>query len=96
MIDLLEAEPFTRWLTGLRDPVGRQAIARRLRQLEQGSFGDAKSVGGGVSELRISVGPGYRLYFHRRGLTVVLLLCGGDKATQDRDIARAQKMVQEL
>ena len=65
-------------------------------RLALGNFGDTKSVGGGVSELRIDHGPGYRVYFTKRGLTIVILLCGGDKRTQAKDIAKAQKMAQEV
>lgn len=96
MIEVIESEVFTAWLGRLRDPVGRAAILRRLRQLQADVWGDVKSVGGGVSELRISVGPGYRVYFKRRGATMVLLLCGGDKGSQTRDIARARRMAEQL
>ncbi len=68
----------------------------RIERIEDGNFGDAKPVGGGVSELRISYGPGYRVYFARRGQAVVILLCGGDKGSQSRDIARAQAMAENL
>jgi len=80
----------------LRDVTAQSRIAVRLRRVSIGNLGDAKPVGGGVSELRIDQGPGYRLYFTRRGLEVVILLCGGDKRTQAADIKRAQKMAAEL
>ncbi len=80
----------------MRDVTAQSRIAVRLRRVSIGNLGDAKPVGGGVSELRIDQGPGYRLYFTRRGLEVVILLCGGDKRTQAADIKRAQKMAAEL
>ena len=87
---------FARWLASLRDLRARIAIARRIERLAAGHVGDAKSIGRGVSELRIDVGPGYRVYFMRRGAAIVILLCGGDKATQQRDIQAAQRMAEEL
>ncbi len=85
-------EPFTDWLRSLRDKVAAARIRVRLHQIEAGNFGDCKSVGGGVTERRIHVGPGYRVYFGRYGSTIVLLLCGGDKKTQPADIVRAQTL----
>ena len=79
-----------RWLEGLRD---RQAVARvltRIDRLERGLFGDCKSCGGGVWELRVDWGPGYRVYYARAGAAIILLLCGGDKTTQQADILKAQ------
>jgi putative addiction module killer protein len=76
--------------------VKRARITARLRRLSLGNPGDVKSVGGGVSEMRIDHGPGYRVYFVRRGDLIVVLLCGGDKRTQDRDIARAIRLAQEI
>jgi len=87
---------FLDWRDGLRDTRAKARIAARLLALESGNWGDAKSVGGGVTELRIHVGPGYRLYLTRRGVSWVLLLCGGDKDSQARDIATAQAMAREL
>lgn len=84
------------WLTGLKDVHARARIAKRLDRLGLGIPGDAKSVGQGVSELRFSFGPGYRVYFTVRGEVIVILLCGGDKGSQRRDIARAAAMVREL
>ena len=77
------------WVDGLKDQVGRKAVVRRVLRIELGNFGDHKFVRDGVSELRIDVGPGYRLYYAQDGDRVVLLLCGGDKGTQQRDIERA-------
>jgi putative addiction module killer protein len=82
--------PFREWLEGLRDRQARAKIRVRLNRIRLGNFGDCKSVGGGISELRIPHGPGYRVYFGRRGDTVVILLYGGDKKTQSSDIALAQ------
>lgn len=87
---------FSRWLSGLRDVRGKVAILRRLERLRTGNLGDVKSVGIGVSELRLDIGPGYRMYFTRRGDVVILLLCGGDKASQQRDIKLAQQLAGEI
>ena len=76
--------------------VGKAIIAKRIRAAEAGRFGDCESVGEGVSEMRIHFGPGYRAYFTRRGEVVFLLLLGGDKSTQNRDIKRAREMAREL
>ncbi len=92
MFDVVESDTFTRWVEGLRD---RRAVARiqaRLRNVAMGNFGDTRSVGDGVSEMRIHYGPGYRLYFMRQGSNVVVLLCGGDKDGQQRDIALAKRI----
>lgn len=83
-------EPFKEWLYGLRDVDGRKRILARLSRLEQGNFGDCASVGDGVSELRMFFGPGYRVYFGEHGDVVVILLCGGDKSSQNRDIEQAK------
>jgi putative addiction module killer protein len=80
----------------LRDENARVRIAIRIQRLEHGNSGDVKPVGGGVSEMRIDYGPGYRLYFVSRGRTVVILLCGGDKRSQPRDVARAIEMAQKV
>ena len=82
--------PFREWLHALRDVRARARIRVRLNRVRLGNFGDAKSIGDGVSELRIPYGPGYRVYFARTGSTVVLLLCGGDKSTQKRDVNTAK------
>ena len=82
---------FRDWLEGLRDRQARAKIRVRLNRVRLGNFGDCKSAGHGVSELRIPHGPGYRVYFGRKGNTVVILLYGGDKKTQSGDIALAQK-----
>lgn len=83
--------PFRTWLRRLTDHQARARIRVRLNRLRLGSFGDTKSLGEGVSEMRIPYGPGYRVYFGRRGKTAVILLCGGPKKTQSRDIAKAKE-----
>lgn len=88
-------EPFTDWLNSLRDPTTRRRILKRLLQLEQGHYGDFKPVGSGVNELRFFFGAGYRVYFAEDGETLVVLLCGGDKSSQRRDIQQAQDYWQE-
>ena len=84
-------EPFTRWFDNLKDLEAVARIARRLDRLELGNWGDCKPIGEAVSELRIDYGPGYRVYVARDGNTLVILLCGGDKKTQKKDIKTAQK-----
>ncbi len=92
---LAETIVFSRWLGGLKDPRAKAAIVFRLRQVAAGHWGDVKSVGGGVSELRWHIGPGYRVYFTRRGNRIVLLLAGGDKSSQAKDIAKAKELAKE-
>ncbi len=95
MIEIIEGGTFKRWVDSLRD---RRAIARidaRLRRVSMGHIGDAQSVGDGVFEMRIHYGPGYRLYFIREGETLIVLLCGGNKDSQERDIARAKRIAKE-
>lgn len=95
-IEVVRTEAFNRWLDGLRDVRGRSVIAQRILRLAAGQLGDFKSVGAGVYELRIDHGPGYRLYFTRRGDRLIVLLCGGDKQSQRRDIARARILAEEI
>jgi putative addiction module killer protein len=83
-------------LDDLRDLKAKARIVIRLDRVAEGNFGDAKPVGEGVSELRIDTGPGYRVYFARFGRTVVMLLCGGDKSSQDRDVAKAKAIARTL
>lgn len=83
---------FESWIEGLRDVRGRARILNQLRKLGDGNFGNARSVGEGVHELRMDFGPGYRAYFINRGNRLILLLCGGDKSSQTRDIALAREM----
>lgn len=87
--------PFADWLAALKDRRSAGIVRARLNRIRLGNFGDCRSVGGGVEELRIDFGPGYRVYFGRRGTMVVVLLCGGSKGTQTRDIAAAQKYWKE-
>lgn len=88
---VVQTETFAAWHTGLRDMRAKVAIARRIERIQAGTLGDVKSLGGVVSELRVDIGPGYRLYFTMRKRVVVILLCGGDKKTQRADIRHAQK-----
>lgn len=83
-------EPFTEWLYGLRDAMGRKRILARVARLEQGNTGDCEPIGNGLSELRMFFGPGYRVYFGEHGNSIVVLLCGGDKGSQSKDIRRAK------
>ncbi|HEV2816295.1 MAG TPA: type II toxin-antitoxin system RelE/ParE family toxin [Allosphingosinicella sp.] len=85
-------EAFESWLDGLRDHRGRARMLNQLRKLGDGNFGNAKSLGEGVHELRMDFGPGYRAYFINRNDRLILLLCGGDKSSQKRDIALAREM----
>ena len=96
MLELRRTSAFEIWLTGLRDRRGRAKIAARIDRLALGHAGDVAPVGQGVSELRLHFGPGYRVYFLRRGINVVVLLGGGDKATQKRDIAAALEAAANL
>jgi putative addiction module killer protein len=96
MFELRRTAEFLSWFQGLRDRAAAQRIVVRLERMARGNLGDVKPVGEGVSEARIKAGPGYRLYFVRRGEVVIVLLCGGDKSSQDRDIARAKAMAKEI
>lgn len=96
MIEVRQTIAFTKWLGGLRDRNARIRIAMRIHRMELGNPGDVKPVGEGVSEMRITYGPGYRVYFVQDGDTIVILLCGGDKSSQSRDIAEAKQMAKEL
>lgn len=87
---------FSKWLSKIRDAVAKVSIVRRVARLENGNFGDSKSVGGGVYELRIDVGKGYRVYFTNKDNKMVVLLVGGDKSMQDEDIKTAKKMAKEV
>lgn len=89
MLKVVMTENFEKWLDGLRDPATRRRLVLRLRKASLGNLGDVKAVGQGVYEMREFFGPGWRMYFARRGNTLILMLGGGSKATQDRDIATA-------
>ncbi|WP_372053860.1 type II toxin-antitoxin system RelE/ParE family toxin [Tistrella mobilis] len=95
MIELKQTAAFAKWESRLQDKRARTIIASRLMRLAEGLPGDVEPVGDGVSELRIHYGPGYRIYFQRRGNLLIVLLCGGDKASQARDIAAAKKLAKE-
>lgn len=95
-LEVRRTAAFEAWLAKLRDRGARAIIAQRITRLAAGQIGDAKSVGEGLRELRIDHGPGYRIYFVRRGEKIVVLLCGGDKGSQSRDIARARYLAQEV
>ncbi len=94
-IEIRQTTVFGDWLRALRDSQARARIAARTRRLAFGNVGDVRPVGEGVSELRIHHGPGYRVYFVQRGALLILLLCGGDKSTQDRDIEIAKRLARE-
>jgi len=87
---------FDRWLARLRDVRGKAMIIKRIRSAERGNLGDCRNVGGGVMEMRIHVGPGYRVYFARKSDLLYVLLCAGTKSRQQRDIVRARMMMQQL
>lgn len=94
-IVVVETEQFRNWLDGLRDRKAQLRIDDRLRRLAGGNAGDAKSVGDGVQELRLHFGPGYRVYYIWRDGVLIILLCGGDKGSQARDIAKAKELAKE-
>ena len=96
MYTLRQTLAFQDWLDALKDLRAQVRIVARLRLVEAGNLGDCKAVGGGVSEMRVDIGPGYRLYFTRRGNLLIVMLAGGDKATQSRDIKRAQRILKQL
>jgi putative addiction module killer protein len=93
---LAETDEFHHWLGSLADRRAKARIVDRLKRASNGNFGDVKPAGSGVSEMRIDYGPGYRVYFFRRGKKLVILLCGGDKKTQKSDIAQAVRMKGEI
>ena len=96
VVEVRKTAAFVKWLDGLRDARAKARILLRLRRLSLGNFGDWKPVGNSVSELRIDYGPGYRVYLTRRGSSVIILLAGGTKKSQSRDIKRAISLAQEL
>jgi putative addiction module killer protein len=95
MLEIFRSDTFDRWLRDLRDTRARARIGARILRLSHGNPGDVKPVGSGVSEMRIDYGPGYRVYFTRRGALVIVLLCGGDKRTQDADIKLAIEIAED-
>ena len=96
MIEVRQTEVFAKWLVGLRDLRARARIQARIDRLESGNAGDAKPVGEGVSEMRIDYGPGYRIYFVHRGAELIILLAGGDKSSQSKDIRKALNLARNI
>jgi putative addiction module killer protein len=96
MFIVRQTQEFQDWLDRLRDLRAQVRIAARLRLAEAGNLGDWKPVGGEVSEMRVDIGPGYRLYFTRKGSILIVMLAGGDKSTQARDIKRARRILKQL
>ncbi len=96
MFRLVRTDEFMDWLENLRDLSAYDRISARLARITLGNFGDVKQVGNGVSELKFDFGPGYRIYFQLRGAVVILLLCGGDKSSQAKDIKRAARLAADI
>jgi putative addiction module killer protein len=96
MVEIRKTEIFAKWLDGLNDIRARARIQVRIERLAAGNPGDVKAVGEGVSELRIDYGPGYRVYYRKRGQNVVILLAGGEKSTQAKDIKTALRLAKNL
>jgi putative addiction module killer protein len=96
VIEIRRTEGFGLWLDGVRDLRGRARVQARIERLAHGNAGDVRPVGGGVSELRIDYGPGYRVYFKQRGRELIILLGGGDKSTQAKDIKTALRLARNL
>ena len=96
MVEIKTTDVFSRWLGRLRDPQGKAAILRRVERMRRGLAGDVKSVGDGVKEMRIASGPGYRVYYVERAGEIVVLLCAGNKSTQQADIDRAKALAIEV
>jgi putative addiction module killer protein len=96
MIEVRRTEEFSRWLRRLRDANAVARIVSRIRRMELGNLGDSKSLRGGLMEMRIDYGAGYRVYYVRRGTEIVILLCGGDKRTQQQDIKQARELAERL
>lgn len=95
MVEVFKSATFDAWLSGLRDRRAAVRVQVRIDRLAAGNAGDVKPVGDGISELRIDQGPGYRVYFIQRGAVIVVLLCGGDKSTQETDIRAAKRIAQD-
>jgi len=94
MVEIQQSATFMRWLRSLRDARGARIVAR-IDRMAAGNLGDAKPIGGGLSEIRIHYGPGYRVYFMQRGTALIVLLCGGDKRDQAKDIESARRIAQD-
>jgi putative addiction module killer protein len=95
-VSVLQTDEFRDWLDRLRDDRAKARIAARIRRMERENPGDVRALGGGLIEMRIDFGPGYRIYWVRRGRSIILLLCGGDKRSQQRDITKARALIEEL
>jgi putative addiction module killer protein len=96
MVEIRKTDTFAKWIDGLRDIRARARVLARIERLAQGNPGDVKPAGEGVSELRIAYGPGYRVYYKKRGKTLIILLAGGDKSSQKRDISSALRLARNL
>ena len=96
MVEIRKTDLFARWIDGLRDLRARARIQARIERLALGNPGDVKPVGEGVSELRVNYGPGYRVYYKQRGRELIILLAGGDKSTQAKDVTLALKLARNL
>jgi putative addiction module killer protein len=95
-IEVRQTNEFRDWLRRLKDANAVARIVARIRRMELGNLGDSKNLGGGLMELRVDYGPGYRVYFMHRGASLVVLLCGGDKRRQQQDIKRALELIEEV
>ena len=96
MYQLRQTDVFAKWIVGLRDVQAKARILARLESARLGNLGDCKAIGSGIREMRIHTGPGYRVYFIQRKAMILILLCGGSKSSQSRDIARARKIAHEI
>jgi putative addiction module killer protein len=96
MYEIKSTKTFSRWLMKLKDMRGRIAVARRIERMEHGNFGDVKFIDTSISELRVQTGPGYRVYFTKREEQIIILLVGGDKSTQSKDIEKAKNILKEM
>jgi putative addiction module killer protein len=96
MITIRETEDFKKWIRGLKDRIAQSIIVARIRRISVGNFDDSKPIGDNIYELRIDYGPGFRVYFIRQGQNIIILLCGGDKSTQTRDIEAAKRLSQNI
>jgi putative addiction module killer protein len=95
MVEIVKSDTFDRWLRKLRDPQAKARVEMRIRRLSLGNAGDVQPIGEGLSEMRIDYGPGYRVYYMQKSSILILLLCGGDKRTQQKDIAKAREIAAE-
>lgn len=94
--EILQSERFQNWLSGLKDNQARAVIILRLQRMEEGNFGNIRALGDKLEEIKFKIGPGYRIYFVRQGKKIILLLHGGDKSSQKRDINLAKQMIKDL